>query len=388
MDGELQSNIKLVLFIFAIILCVWLIKMLFPVITLVIVAILVVYIMSPIVSMLVNLRIPQPAAAVIVFLLFLATILLLFYFTPPLIYREFSQLAGYMATDFHQYMTMLFVHLEQMDAMLGLDMSNVLISTINSFLNELPALMLQGLQQAAALRVPLLSELWSLLGLLFLTFFLLLDIDRVKATLVKFSPPAYRKEAAHVIGVIDSKVGAYLRGNVIRCSIVGVATGMGLYLMGMPFALLLGITAGILNIIHNIGPFMAAIPAVLISFTPATPHPLMIFALYLTIQIIDPFILTPFLLGKAVDLRPITVIIAILCGARLMGFLGIILAIPFTAVVKVLLNHYYISWIEAGMETGTKKAKETRKGIRKKKELAGETPTGYNMPPQNQKPRG
>jgi predicted PurR-regulated permease PerM len=181
-----------------------------------------------------------------------------------------------------------------------------------------------------------------------------LDFEGVKTTIVRLFPPKYQKEAVHVISVIDREAGAYLRGNLIRCSVVGLTTWLGLSLLGMPFALILGITAGLLNIIYNIGPFMAAIPAVLISFTPGTPHPLLVIALYIIIQMIDPFILTPFLMGKAVDLRPITVVIAILCGARLMGLLGIIIAIPLTAIVKVLLNHYYLQKMNNGHCVETK----------------------------------
>ena len=171
--------------------------------------------------------------------------------------------------------------------------------------------------------------------------FLLFDISGVKETLISLFPLRYREKAAHVVSVVDDKVGAYLRGNLIRCSLVGLATGLGLLIIGMPFVIILSITAGLLNIIYTIGPILAAIPAILISFTPSTPHVAFIIALYVVVQSIDLFLLAPYFTSKAVDLRPITIVFAILCGVRLMGWLGIILAIPFTAILKVLLNHYY-----------------------------------------------
>ncbi len=342
MDNNLKSNIKLVLFIFGLILFLWALQILFPVITLVIIALFIVYLVSPLVSLLVKLRIPHPLAAVTVFILFLFVIVSIFYFIPPMIFREIRQLAGYISTDFRQYFIMLSTRLEELDILYDLTISQTLYASLMEFIESIPLILIRWINRVSTFQIPFLSELWSLVGLFFLTFFLLLDIEKVKASIVSLFPPNYHHEVLHVIGIIDSKVGAYLRGNVIRCSIVGVFTGLGLTWIGMPFAVTLGITAGLLNIIHNIGPLLAAIPAVLLSLTPGTPHPLMVAGLYLIIQTVDPFILTPFLLGKAVDLRPITVIIALLSGARLMGLLGIILSIPVTAILKVLINHYYI----------------------------------------------
>ncbi len=342
MDNNLKSNIKLVLFIFGLILFLWALKILYPVITLLIIALFIVYLVSPLVSLLVKFRIPHPLAAVTVFILFLFVIVSIFYFIPPMIFREIRQLAGYISTDFRQYFIMLSTQLEELDVLYDLTISQTISTSVMEFIENIPLILIRWINRISTFQIPFLSELWSLVGLFFLTFFLLLDIEKVKASIVSLFPPNYHHEVLHVIGIIDSKVGAYLRGNVIRCSIVGVFTGLGLTWIGMPFAITLGITAGLLNIIHNIGPLLAAIPAVLLSLTPGTPHPLMVAGLYLIIQTVDPFILTPFLLGKAVDLRPITVIIALLSGARLMGLLGIILSIPVTAILKVLINHYYI----------------------------------------------
>jgi predicted PurR-regulated permease PerM len=348
MDERLKSNMKLVLFIFSLILCVWLIKMLFPIITLIIIALLIVYLIEPLVGWLCKVRIPESLAAVIVFVIFFLFLLLLIYFIPPLIFKELSQLAGYLATDFKQYIYFILEQLKRLDLIYNTAITQTITTGILTFLEDLPLLIMRWLGNIATFKVPFLSELWLVFALFFLILFLLLDIDKIKATIVTFFPQSYHHEVLNVINIIDAKVGAYLRGNVLRCTIVGIATGLGLYFLGMPFALLFGIIAGLLNVIHNIGPVLAAVPAVLISLTPDTPHPLLVIGLYLVIQTIDPFILTPFLLGKAVDLRPITVIIAILCGAKLMGLLGLVIAIPFTAVLKVLINQYYLKKEETG----------------------------------------
>jgi len=123
--------------------------------------------------------------------------------------------------------------------------------------------------------------------------------------------------------------------------------------LGMPFAILLGITAGLFNIILYIGPFAAAIPALLLSIMPATPSFFLVVLLYLIVQILDAFLFTPLFLGKATDLSPLTVVVAILIGAQLWGVLGIILAIPITATLKVLLDHYYLKQRKAEEDATT-----------------------------------
>jgi len=343
MDADLKANMKLVLFTVAVLLGLWFLKTIFPVISLIIIALLVVYLIFPLVEMLTRIRLPYTAACAIIFILFIFIIFLISYFIPPIIFREVRLLAVYIATDFRQYALFLIEQLEQIDLLLETNLTEVLTSAAITFIENIPAYLLRWISRAPALRIPFLSEIWSLLGLFFLILFLLYDINGIKKVLINLFPRPYRNEVTHVISVIDDKVGAYLRGNLLRCLLVGLATGTGLFFIGMPFIFILAITAGILNIIYNIGPILAAIPAILISFTPNTPHPVFVITLYIAVQLIDHLLLYPFFMGKAVDLRPITIVVAILCGARLLGVLGIILTIPFAAIIKVLLNHYYFA---------------------------------------------
>jgi predicted PurR-regulated permease PerM len=124
-------------------------------------------------------------------------------------------------------------------------------------------------------------------------------------------------------------VGSFIRGSIVRCTIVGIVTGVVLAIIGMPYALLLGIIAGLFNFILYIGPYIAAVPAVLLSFSPLTPSPLIIIIVYVIIQVLDGMLLAPFVLGRIVRLKPITVIVSILAGGQLAGLLGMVLAVPF-----------------------------------------------------------
>ena len=342
MDRQLQDNIKLVIFIFVFILCIFLLRALFPVVTLIIIALLVVYLLTPLTGLLIRLRLPDSVAAGLVFLFLLFIIFLIFYFLPPFLFSQISWLARYIATDFRQYIAYLFEQLDSLDQLYGLNLVEQLTNGIISVIESVPSYLLRWSQSIYTIRIPLLGEIWSFLGLLFLILFLMLDMRKIKTAFISLFPTTRRNEVLNIATMIDTQVGVYLHGNILRCSIVGMATYVGLALIGMPFAFILGLASGLLNIIYKIGPILAAIPAILLSLTPDTPHPLLVTGLYIIIQTSDHFFLSPKMVGNAVDLRPTTVILAILCGARLMGILGIIIAIPAAAICKVLLDHFYI----------------------------------------------
>ena len=147
----------------------------------------------------------------------------------------------------------------------------------------------------------------------------------------------------HILGIVDQKVGAFIRGTLMKSLFVGVLTGGGLAIAGLPFAIMLGALAGIFNIVLYIGPVLAAVPGLLLSLLPGSPNFFIVLAAYVIPQIFDGFVFTPVFLGKAADLSPLTVITVILIGGQLAGIAGIILAVPLGAILKVLLVDYYLA---------------------------------------------
>ena len=157
------------------------------------------------------------------------------------------------------------------------------------------------------------------------------------------APKNYQDEAAQILEVIDLKVGQFLRGNLIRCSLVGVITGLILFMLDIRFYFILALITAILNIIPYIGPFIAAIPAILVALSHSLEITVAVGIMYILIQSLDAFILYPVLLGKAVDLKPFTVIVAISIGGALYGIIGFIISVPLAAILKVMLQYYYLN---------------------------------------------
>ncbi len=352
MDRDWKFAFKLAVAGMVILALAWLLVMILPVITYFIMAFIIFYSIVPLTKILVDKKIPPALAALASFAIVLLFLGLLFYLIIPGMIGELKALTDYLTREFIPDFMVLMEELEEMDRRLNLQLAEPVTDFFTQFVQELPSTVQIVLQRLTGITLDVLSQLWAVVVIVFIVFYLLIVQEKIRRDLPRLFPQVYRNEVSYVIGIVDKKVGAYIRGTILRCIIVGLLTGTALYIAGMPFAFVLGVLAGVLDVIVYIGPFMAAIPAVLFSLVPGTPHILVIIVIYVAIQLVESMVLTPLLMGKAVDLNPLTVIAAILIGGRLGGLLGIIISIPLAAVLKVLLHHYYINPMEENDKGG------------------------------------
>ena len=341
-DPETRLALKIVLITAAVVILIWVLYRLAPIIQLLVIALFIVYCINPLVNFLISIRFNPIIAAMISSLLIFITIVLLFYLLIPGLIGEMRQLLFFLTTELIQDIPKLVSQLEEMDQRFNLQLTESFIEYSNQFVRQAPSNVQQLLRSLTAVSMGVVTQLWVVLAMVFLVFYLVVDLEKARHNLTLLFPQIYKENIIHLLSTIDAKVGAYIRGTLMKCLFVGLLTWLGLTLLGMPFALMLGIMAGALNIILYIGPFAAAIPDLLLTIMPDSPNFFLVALLYIFVQILDAFLFTPVFLGKATDLSPLTVIIIVLIGAQLMGILGIILAIPITATLKVLLAHYYL----------------------------------------------
>lgn len=155
-------------------------------------------------------------------------------------------------------------------------------------------------------------------------------------------PFAYRTRTGEVLGVLDEALRRWLVGRVVLMTLNGVLTGIGLWLLGVPLALTLGLLCGILNFIPNFGPWIAAVPAVLLAFLQSPQQALYVAILYLALQSLDGYVFTPLVDRKSVELPPVVTISAQVLLGLAFGFIGLLLASPFAAVAVLLVKMLYI----------------------------------------------
>jgi predicted PurR-regulated permease PerM len=155
-------------------------------------------------------------------------------------------------------------------------------------------------------------------------------------------PFKYRKRGDDVFNVIDEALGRWVIGRLALMVINGVLTAVALWAIGVPLAGTLGVVAGLLNFIPNFGPFIAAIPALLIAFVQSPMLALYTGIVYIIVQMIDGYVLTPLVDRKSVELPPVVTIAAQVLLGILSGFVGLLVASPLTATVMILIKMLYI----------------------------------------------
>ncbi|MGH7279628.1 MAG: AI-2E family transporter [Candidatus Rokuibacteriota bacterium] len=160
--------------------------------------------------------------------------------------------------------------------------------------------------------------------------------------IVRLVPPARRERAREVLAALRSTLQWWLIGQVIVMAVVGVLTGVGLWRLGMPLALTLGLLAGLLNFIPYFGPVLAFGPAVLLALTQGMTVALYVGALYFVIQALESYILTPLVQQRVVSLPPALTIGAQVVLTVLFGGFGLLLATPLTGATFVLVKMLYV----------------------------------------------
>ena len=151
-----------------------------------------------------------------------------------------------------------------------------------------------------------------------------------------------RHRAGEVLSAIDEALGRWLLGRFGLMVINGGLTAAALWLLGVPLALTLGVIAGVLNFIPNVGPFIAAVPAVLIAFVQSPKTALYTMIVYVVVQMVDAYILTPLVDRKSVELPPVVTIAAQVLLGLMFGFVGLLLASPLTAAAMILVKMLYV----------------------------------------------
>jgi predicted PurR-regulated permease PerM len=182
----------------------------------------------------------------------------------------------------------------------------------------------------------------NLLFVLFIALFVASNPARYREGVVRLVPIAQREKAREVIRTIVVTLRKWLLGTLISMCVVGLVSGLGLALLGVPLALLLGVISGLFEFIPLIGPIIGTIPAVLVAFVNSPLLALYVLIFYLVLQQLEGNVLTPLVQQHAVSLPPAITLIAILLFGLLFGPLGYLLATPIAAVIMALVKLLYV----------------------------------------------
>ncbi|MXV18779.1 AI-2E family transporter [Deinococcus xianganensis] len=233
----------------------------------------------------------------------------------------------------------------------GLDNSREqLITAAQDYVQNFGQNIVPILQNALSSTGTLLNSLVSIGGvvgqvllILLMSIYLMIDYSRVNAALLNVFPRPWQPRVMEFSDLVGTAVGGYVRGQLLIASFIGVFVWLGLTIVGIPSAAAIGFLAGAFNIVPYLGPIIGATPAILLALT--LPGALLkivaVIVVFVAANQIEGNFLSPYILSRTTDLHPITVLVAILIGASLLGFAGALLAVPLVALGKLMMQRYY-----------------------------------------------
>ena len=178
----------------------------------------------------------------------------------------------------------------------------------------------------------------SLVTLTFLALFLLMERPTITTWLFGFTPPAVERRWSPVVEESITAVSQSLLGNVAISVVAGTFAGVSAWALGLPFPIVLAVIAGLLDLIPQIGATIASIILVAVALTVSTEAAVIMLVLQLIYQQVENYIIYPIVYRQAVELSPFTTIVAVLIAGSILGVVGAILAVPFAAVIKIVLH--------------------------------------------------
>lgn len=200
----------------------------------------------------------------------------------------------------------------------------------------------QQLDRARKLGLRIFHVLLILVLAPIIAFYLLVDLPRIRDATLSLVPEGARPEIVHLGHRLDRAIGGFFRGQLFVAGIVGVMCSVGLLIIGLRFWFLVGMIAGLFNVIPLIGPWVGGVPGIVIALTTGSPlQALGVVVVMVVAQQVDNHFITPQVMQRAVQLHPAAVILALLAGGTLGGFFGLLLAVPVAAVLKILLSHVW-----------------------------------------------
>lgn len=171
----------------------------------------------------------------------------------------------------------------------------------------------------------------------FIAFYILKDIDYLKKTFWSFVPKKWREQTRDFLFNVEQSLGNYIRGQLTVCALVGIISMVFFWLIKIDYPLLLGSIIGITNVIPYFGPIIGVVPAAIIASQTSVKMIIFVVLFVFFLQFLEGNILSPYIVGKSLQMHPLLIIFSILIGGEIGGVLGLIMAVPLIAVIKTTI---------------------------------------------------
>lgn len=277
-----------------------------------------------------------PRALGILFIYFVSFLILggaIYLIIPPI-----AQQVGELANDFPRYVDKVISGFAVFKAF---TIQHNLLDSIKNSLGSWSSNLQTAASSIFSTVTGIFGGIFSFFLVLILTFYMVVEESAIKKLVWSIAPAEYQPYLLGLINRIQIKIGMWLRGQMILSLIIFVMTYIGLSILGVKYALVLALIAGITEAVPYLGPILGSIPGVFLSFTQSPMLALFAAILYYVIQMVENNILVPKIMERAVGLNPIISIAALMIGLQIGGIVGAILSIPVATAVSVIVSDIF-----------------------------------------------
>lgn len=303
------------------------------------IAMIISYVLNPIVVLLNRRKVPRTVAVLLIYMVFLGSLTVVFMNLIPTFMTQLTELNEHIPefTLRTQGMIDRFNESEMLPDSVRSGINNSLYK-LELGISDWVSNYLNGIGSK-------LSVVFIALIIPFVAFYILKDFQLIEKTVLTVVPKKHRRQITRLLFEIDEALGNYIRGQFLVCMIIGLMAYIGYWIIDMPYPLLLASVVAVFNIIPYLGPYLGAAPAALMAASISWRMVLYVLIVNWLCQLLEGNVISPQVVGRSLHMHPLMIIFALLVGGQVAGVPGLILAVPFFAVVKVIVSHvsqYYI----------------------------------------------
>jgi predicted PurR-regulated permease PerM len=345
MDVRMNRYLRMVLSVLVTLLCLYLIGLLrefFHDIWVVLRALVipfaaslvVAYILQPIVELLVRRKVPRGIAIALIYFTFVLVVIVIALNCIPLITKQLTELGSHLPDLVRRadaWIDQMAAHKKYLPQSLRV--------AVESILNQLQKGILDYSGHVFQLITNTVSAIFIAFVVPFLVFYMLKDAKAIGRVIVHLAPKRHREATRVILRGVDETLGKYVRGQLLVMLVVGILTYAGLLIVRMPYALTLASFVGLMDLVPYIGPFIGAAPAVILALFISPPMAIKVLLVNMIVQQVEGNLISPQIMGRTLDLHPMLIVAALLIGGEIGGVLGLVVAVPLTAAIKVTWRH-------------------------------------------------
>lgn len=220
-----------------------------------------------------------------------------------------------------------------------------LVEWLNGWVSNIPSIIIDYFDTAVNGLTNIFSTVSNVVVVIvtfpIIAFFLLKDDEKFFSYVIKIIPPKFRKDVINIFATINDQVGSYIKGQLMISLSLGVMMFIGFTIIGLEYAGVLAIVATFTSIIPYVGAALAMIPAIIIALTTSWVMVLKLLIVWVVVQFIDGNLVEPNIMGKNLNVHPLTIIIVLLVLGDLLGFVGLVLGVPIYAISRVIATFVF-----------------------------------------------